>query len=43
MCAYEEGDALLCLPCSHALHEECGTKWLLGYSKRCPICKRYVC
>jgi hypothetical protein len=42
MSDYEAGDTRLHLPCGHAFHDECGSKWL-GYSKRCPVCKREVC
>ena len=41
MCNYEPGDTLLHLPCAHAFHDACGSKWL-GYSKKCPVCKREV-
>mmetsp|Transcript_11888 Transcript_11888/g.18237 ORF Transcript_11888/g.18237 Transcript_11888/m.18237 type:complete len:338 (-) Transcript_11888:118-1131(-) len=37
LCEYENGDALVRLPCNHIYHEECITSWTDGHSK-CPLC-----
>lgn len=37
-----EGDSAVVLPCSHTFHENCGSEWLLQYSKCCPVCKQEV-
>ncbi|KAK4273997.1 hypothetical protein QN277_017292 [Acacia crassicarpa] len=34
---YEEGEALMALPCEHPYHSDCITKWL-QIKKVCPIC-----
>jgi len=36
---YGVGDKLRCLPCSHAFHANCITKWLIERSATCPLCK----
>jgi len=36
---YGVGDKLRCLPCSHAFHAKCITKWLIERSATCPLCK----
>lgn len=38
---YEEGEALVALPCEHPYHSECISKWL-GIKKICPICSNEV-
>jgi len=38
-CEYENGDTIMSLPCAHGFHHVCGSRWLLNYSKLCPICK----
>lgn len=37
-----EGDSAVVLPCGHMFHENCGSEWLLRYSKCCPVCKQEV-
>ncbi|CAK9262653.1 hypothetical protein BDL97_15G025300 [Sphagnum fallax] len=39
---YEDDEMLLKLPCRHEFHQTCGAKWLLDYSKLCPVCKHDV-
>uniref|UniRef100_A0A5B7BJ94 RING-type domain-containing protein n=1 Tax=Davidia involucrata TaxID=16924 RepID=A0A5B7BJ94_DAVIN len=34
---YKRGDRLISLPCKHAYHVGCGTRWL-SMNKACPIC-----
>ncbi|XP_050275548.1 E3 ubiquitin-protein ligase BIG BROTHER-like [Quercus robur] len=34
---YKRGDRRITLPCKHAYHASCGTKWL-SINKACPIC-----
>ncbi|GAQ83704.1 Zinc finger RING-type domain containing protein [Klebsormidium nitens] len=36
---YGVGDDLVVLPCGHRFHPQCGSEWLLNYSRRCPVCK----
>lgn len=38
---YEEGEALVALPCEHPYHTDCITKWL-QMKKACPICSTEV-
>ncbi|KAI4334583.1 hypothetical protein L6164_019255 [Bauhinia variegata] len=38
---YKRGDKRIMLPCKHAYHASCGTKWL-SINKACPICYREV-
>ena len=39
---YEDGDALLELPCGHRFHSSCIEEWLLKQSSLCPLCKTDV-
>ena len=41
---YAPDEALLLLPCGHAMHAACGRDYLLRWSKRCPeaFCRRSV-
>lgn len=32
------GEVLACLPCEHAFHETCITKWLTERRAACPMC-----
>ncbi|KAI4322085.1 hypothetical protein L6164_021807 [Bauhinia variegata] len=34
---YKRGDKRITLPCKHAYHASCGTKWL-SINKACPVC-----
>lgn len=34
---YEEGDTLVCLPCTHIYHEDCVASWCTNHI-RCPLC-----
>ncbi|GER27688.1 RING/U-box superfamily protein [Striga asiatica] len=38
---YKRGDRQINLPCKHAYHANCGTKWL-SINKTCPICSTEV-
>ncbi|CAN6325777.1 unnamed protein product [Urochloa humidicola] len=37
-CAYEAGDVLRTMPCSHGFHESCIFQWL-RVSRLCPLCR----
>lgn len=39
---FVEGDDVMVLPCTHDFHQNCGSEWLLSYSKCCPVCKLNV-
>ena len=36
------GDCAWVLPCGHAYHQRCATKWLLHHKGECPVCKSAV-
>ncbi|KAJ1914461.1 hypothetical protein H4219_004788, partial [Mycoemilia scoparia] len=38
---YEVDDIVICLQCTHTLHESCGIRWL-NESGVCPICRKVV-
>uniref|UniRef100_A0A2P2ISY0 RING-type E3 ubiquitin transferase n=1 Tax=Rhizophora mucronata TaxID=61149 RepID=A0A2P2ISY0_RHIMU len=38
LCAYDDGDELRELPCSHHFHSACVDKWLY-INSTCPLCK----
>ncbi|KAG8391259.1 hypothetical protein BUALT_Bualt01G0169500 [Buddleja alternifolia] len=38
---YKRGDRQINLPCKHAYHTECGSKWL-SINKTCPVCNTEV-
>jgi len=36
--AFERTDSLSALPCSHAFHEDCISKWMMQRCASCPLC-----
>ncbi len=39
---FEDGEALVRLPCNHLWHPQCIETWLVGSRGNCPTCKRWV-
>ena len=37
LCEVEVGDEFVRLPCNHAFHDECITRWLTEYNTKCPF------